>query len=501
MTAKKRITQDTFDEAVRENMDDFDMPREEAIKDAMEQFEMQGIDLTNIVTSTSCSDEPEHPVLSSTKKIKELVATTDCDEDSVLGALTALADALREATDAEAKTMAGNAGAVEAIVSALKAYPKSVDLVLCAFKLLNNLITKADLNRDKLKDPAQDNPSMKTIVEVLECHLDRADVQEAGYSLVKTASTKCEALKAAFIQHGGINSVKSAFELHLDNPSLLKEVGGALHVLTNADDYSTMLSKVFDTAKDLAGAGLLPLIYAALRKHMADPLVLKELFAAMKGCSVQDDIVKSVVADGGLELVLQGFKQHMEHPACVARAMLLLSNMAENDDVKKELGQGDALNLIMGAMQMHSDQVIVVRCGLTAMASLALRMPDNCDRMVELGAAPLIVESVRRHPGAAELNRQAMMAVRNMVVRKTEFRAVFLDEGLEDLIKAARDTHIKCADAAFDCLRDLGCEYGGLGDQAGKGKHSAYTCDDSLVKSSQVRQGSAMVTWEEDEAM
>lgn len=41
MTAKKRITQDTFDEAVRENMDDFDMPREEAIKDAMEQFEMQ----------------------------------------------------------------------------------------------------------------------------------------------------------------------------------------------------------------------------------------------------------------------------------------------------------------------------------------------------------------------------------------------------------------------------------------------------------------------------
>ena len=41
MTAKKRITQETFDEAVRENMDDFDMPREEAIKDAIEQFDMQ----------------------------------------------------------------------------------------------------------------------------------------------------------------------------------------------------------------------------------------------------------------------------------------------------------------------------------------------------------------------------------------------------------------------------------------------------------------------------
>jgi hypothetical protein len=178
--------------------------------------------------------------------------------------------------------------------------------------------------------------------------------------------------------------------------------------------------------------------------------------------------------------------------------MLLLANMAENDEVKKDLCQGDALNLILGAMQLHSEQVLVVRCGLTAMASLALRMPDNVERMMEVGAAPLIVESMRRHPGSSELNRQAMMAVRNMVVRKPEFRPVFLDEGVEELIKTARDTHLKCADAAFDCLRDLGCEYGGLGDQAGRGANSAYAgCNDSLVKASQLKAGSAMVTWEE----
>jgi hypothetical protein len=37
----KRISQETFDETVKENMDDFDMSREEAIADAIEQFKMQ----------------------------------------------------------------------------------------------------------------------------------------------------------------------------------------------------------------------------------------------------------------------------------------------------------------------------------------------------------------------------------------------------------------------------------------------------------------------------
>lgn len=37
----KRISQETFDETVKENMDDFEMSREAAIADASEQFKMQ----------------------------------------------------------------------------------------------------------------------------------------------------------------------------------------------------------------------------------------------------------------------------------------------------------------------------------------------------------------------------------------------------------------------------------------------------------------------------
>ena len=45
------ITQETFDLVVTENMEEFDMDRAEAVKDAKEQFEQQGVSLVNIVVS------------------------------------------------------------------------------------------------------------------------------------------------------------------------------------------------------------------------------------------------------------------------------------------------------------------------------------------------------------------------------------------------------------------------------------------------------------------
>ena len=45
---KKRITQETFDEVVDENVEEFDMSKDEAILDAWKQFNTQGVDLTDI---------------------------------------------------------------------------------------------------------------------------------------------------------------------------------------------------------------------------------------------------------------------------------------------------------------------------------------------------------------------------------------------------------------------------------------------------------------------
>lgn len=45
---ERRITQDTFDQVVNENISDFGMPVNEAIKDAIDQFITQKVDLSSI---------------------------------------------------------------------------------------------------------------------------------------------------------------------------------------------------------------------------------------------------------------------------------------------------------------------------------------------------------------------------------------------------------------------------------------------------------------------
>ena len=43
-----RISQETFDDVVRENVEDFEMEKEEALAEAINQFKSQGVDLSNV---------------------------------------------------------------------------------------------------------------------------------------------------------------------------------------------------------------------------------------------------------------------------------------------------------------------------------------------------------------------------------------------------------------------------------------------------------------------
>eukprot|EP00238_Polyblepharides_amylifera_P003099 CAMPEP_0196590390 /NCGR_PEP_ID=MMETSP1081-20130531/66513_1 /TAXON_ID=36882 /ORGANISM="Pyramimonas amylifera, Strain CCMP720" /LENGTH=59 /DNA_ID=CAMNT_0041913485 /DNA_START=112 /DNA_END=287 /DNA_ORIENTATION=+ len=46
--ASKTISQETFDEAVQQNIDTFDMDPEEAVADAVKEFQMSGVDLSGV---------------------------------------------------------------------------------------------------------------------------------------------------------------------------------------------------------------------------------------------------------------------------------------------------------------------------------------------------------------------------------------------------------------------------------------------------------------------
>jgi len=83
-----RISQETFDEAVQENIDTFDMEPAEALADAISQFDSQGINLSNImkrVPGTDAADDPAAMVaLRELKAALEAAAEADDAEEETL---------------------------------------------------------------------------------------------------------------------------------------------------------------------------------------------------------------------------------------------------------------------------------------------------------------------------------------------------------------------------------------------------------------------------------
>ena len=81
--AGKRISQKTFDETVRENIEEFEMEKEEALAEAIEQFKTQGVDLTNIDTSGVDRSAQQKATTKAIEDLKVAVTSAEGELDEV----------------------------------------------------------------------------------------------------------------------------------------------------------------------------------------------------------------------------------------------------------------------------------------------------------------------------------------------------------------------------------------------------------------------------------
>mmetsp|Transcript_22956 Transcript_22956/g.45567 ORF Transcript_22956/g.45567 Transcript_22956/m.45567 type:complete len:150 (-) Transcript_22956:153-602(-) len=79
----KRISQKTFDECVRENVEELEMEKDEALADAIAQFKSQGVDLTNIDTSGADREDQRRATSAAIELLREAVTTKDGTPDEI----------------------------------------------------------------------------------------------------------------------------------------------------------------------------------------------------------------------------------------------------------------------------------------------------------------------------------------------------------------------------------------------------------------------------------
>ncbi|XP_054142577.1 armadillo repeat-containing protein 6 [Melozone crissalis] len=452
----KQIAQETFDEAVQENITEFEMEPEEAVREAVLQFEAQGVDLSNIVKAvrppaSENGQRQKHQILLTLESLARAVAEQDVAQ--LPQQLALLAAQCRE--QLAFRCLAGRHGAYGAVLSACRLAAGDRQLLLQALAALAALLD----GQPDLLDAAGRELLLRSLRE------RRGDDEAtlAGIRCVRHACLKHERNRQAFVRGGVLPALTGAITGALARrggaAELVRTAASALRVMTFDDDIRVPFGHAHDHAKMivLENDGLRVLIEAA-KAFRDNSAVLSELCATLSRLSVRNEFCQEIVDLGGLNFMVTLLADCMEHADVVKQVLSAIRAVAGNDDVKDAIVDAGATELIVLAISHHLGNPQICEQGCAALCMLALRKPENCSVIVEGGGALAALQAMKAHPREVAVQKQACMLIRNLVSRSRELCGPILALGAEVLIAEARAAHRDCDDVARAALRDLGCQ-------------------------------------------
>eukprot|EP00070_Physeter_catodon_P033052 XP_028339946.1 armadillo repeat-containing protein 6 isoform X2 [Physeter catodon] len=458
--ASRRITQETFDAAVRENIEEFEMGPEEAVKEAVEQFESQGVDLDNIVkmtpkVSADGPQEPTHDILQALDDLQESMARSHPQEVSAH-----LARFCEQCEQQKAcRFLAAEKGAYPILLATWKlAAAGDQGLLLQA---LNALSALTDGQPDLL-----DTQGLQLLVATLARNADSANVTCLGIRCVRHACLKHEQNRQSLVKAGVLPLLTGAIARHSCCADVVREACWALRIMTFDDDIRVPFGRAHDHAKMIVQEnGGLKVLIEATKAFPDNPSILSDLCSTLSRLAVRNEFCQEVVDLGGLSVLVALLADCSDHQvgvqSClrdlVKQALSALRAIAGNDDVKDAIVRAGGTEPIVSAMTRHLASPQVCEQSCAALCVLALRKPENSRVIVEGGGALAALQAMKAHPQEVGVQKQACMLIRNLVARSQTFSQPILDLGAEALISRARATHRDCEDVAKAALRDLGC--------------------------------------------
>ncbi|XP_063259535.1 armadillo repeat-containing protein 6 isoform X3 [Prinia subflava] len=447
----KQIAQETFDEAVQENITEFEMEPEEAVREAVLQFESQGVDLSNIVKAvrppaSENGQRQKHQILQTLDLLSRAVAEPALAELPQL--LSSFAAQCRE--QLAFRYLAGRNGAYPVVLCACQLASADRDLLLHALSTLSALL---DGQPDLL-----DAAGRELLLRSLRERREDAEATLSALRCVRHACLKHEGNRQGLAQAGVLPLLTGAILRHGRSADVVKAAAAALRVMTFDDDIRVPFGHAHDHAKMivLENDGLRVLIEAA-KAFPDNPGVLSELCATLSRLCVRNEFCQDIVDLGGLNFLVTLLGDCREHPDVVRQVLGTIRAVAGNDNVKDALVDAGATELIVVAISQHLGNPQICEQGCAALCMLALRKPQSCSVIVEGGGALAALQAMRAHPREVAVQKQACMLIRNLVSRSRALSRPILEMGAESLICEARAAHRDCDDVARAALRDLGC--------------------------------------------
>ncbi|XP_016552835.2 armadillo repeat-containing protein 6 isoform X2 [Capsicum annuum] len=453
----RTISQEAFDELVKENIEDLEMDPTEALEDAIQTLTLQDVDLSGIVSSILGSGE-ENPVIQSLERLKELDRDWKQEgrDEKDVNEIVEWLDKLNAVCNVDAPgnaAIASKNGAVELVCSLCGKLGSGFNQALVS--ALNTLASLLhDLQSIEIFR-ATNGP--KLVMNILNNRKENLSILNSGFSVVSAAATGNEVIKEAFMNLKIDELILQC--LREFSRGSIPYLYDAVRVLLTSDDNRVVASEVYGYARRFAKIGIVEALVDSLHVWIKAPSLVSAT-VALKAIAVNDEICRAVADNGGIAAILQCIDDSGEQgEKIVARTCCsLLSKLAGSDINKSAIVEKDGMDKLMKLATRFSDDPTVLQEVMSTIMVLTLRSPHNAACAVEAGAGDIVIRAMQRFPESELLQRSCCFMIRNLVVRNPENRTILLGNGIEKLIRKAKMNCKSCKNAAADALRDLGLD-------------------------------------------
>lgn len=453
----RTISQQAFDEMVKENMEDLGMDSSEALQDAIQTLTLQGVDLSGIIT---CTPGESNPVMECLDKLKQLNENwSDRNQAKDENAGNEIVELLVELNDMCKDKGSGNAaiatknGGIELVISVCTKIRTGFDR-----GLVTGLKTIASLLHDlQSTEIFRESGGPKIVVDILCEGRQDASILDSGFSVVAAASTGNEVIKESFLELKIDELIVQTLKEH--NGGSIPSAYNAICILLTSDDNRVVASQVFGYARKFAKLGIAEVLVDSLQEGINSPSLVSASIA-LKTVAVNDEICRSVANHGGIDTILHCIDNSgVQCNNTVAIACCsLLSKLAGSDVNKCAIVEKKGMDRLIKLSSRFSEDPSVLQEVMFTISILCLRSPENAACAIESGAGDLAIQAMQRFPDSDQLQRNSCFMIRNLVARNLENRTLLLGNGIEALLRKAKGSHKSCKNAATDALRDLGLD-------------------------------------------
>lgn len=445
----KFILQETFNDAVKENIVEFSMSPDEAREETVKQFEAQGVNLGNIIKDLTFNGETGQPILKEAlDRLKGHISTESPLETPVLiNNLEILESECNKSVPH--RVLAGKLAAHEVLIS-----------------ILEKEISKPDLNTDLLhkalvaaialtnhQPDIFDAEDLAIAIKILETQKDPILIRDVLQWLAKCCIMH-EMNRQSIVGADVIDKLKPL--IRLKNAEILRDVCTVFRCLVLDDDIRVEFGHAHEHGKLLANAVLIDL--TKLLSEYEDKNVICDILLTIASLIVRHEFCVMVEDAGGLTFALDLLKKYPESLKVCGESLKFLRALAGHDGVKHHIVQQGAAPLIHNVLNIHKKNETLAKVALICVSTLTLRVKENSLAFFETAIPETIVETMKIHANSKIVQRNAAWAIRNMVSRCRDQCESFLSCGAEDLLNAAMTEHPTIQQDLKSALRDLGCK-------------------------------------------